>query len=110
MKKRQATCLVPLIPYFTVLAMFHFDDSSPVKPFGRFYLAIKTGMKEEDVMKAMEREFPSGGKYPRPFVLRQLDGNYLGFILDPHNWRYNAEIVAVHFRDGHVMAKDYSAD
>jgi hypothetical protein len=85
-------------------------DTSPQKPFQRFYAAIRSGMTELEVLGALHSQFPVTGKYPRPFVNRLVGPNHLGFILDPDEGRYDAEIVSVELDSARVIRKQYQMD
>ena len=78
---RRAECLMPLHPFAAMLALLPLIDTSPLKPFGRFYLAIKPGMTEVEVIRALDDQFPPTGRYPRPLVNRLVGPNHVGFIL-----------------------------
>jgi hypothetical protein len=107
---RRAECLIPLLVFLVLLELLAVADTSPLKPFGRFYAGIKPGMTEADVLRALEREFPPTGPPPRPVVNRRVGPNHLGFILDPKDGRYDAEIVAVDLLAGRVVSKHYYSD
>ncbi len=107
---RRAECLAPLLPFAAVLILLPLADTSPLKPFARFYAAIKPGMTEAEVLKALGDQFPSVGRYPRPFINRRVGPTYLGFILDPKDGRYDADIVSLDFEDGRVVSKRYYPD
>jgi MYXO-CTERM domain-containing protein len=107
---RRAECLVPLLPFATLLAILPLVDTSPLKPFGRFYAVIEPGMTAAEVLKALDDEFPPTCRYPKPVVNRKVGPNHLGFILDPKNGAYDAVIVAVDFEAGRVVRKQYYPD
>ncbi len=108
--RRMMVCLLPVVPFLVVLNFLPHIDYSPVKPFSRFYAAIKPGMTEAEVLQELEEQFPETGRYSQPLVNRRVGPTHLGFILDPKDGRYNAEIVAVDFEEGRVVKKDYHAD
>jgi len=103
-------CLVPLLPFAMLLALLSLLDTSPLKPFGRFYAAIELGMTEKEVLNALDQQFPSTGRYPRPVLNRRIGPNHLAFILDPKDGQYDAEIVALDLKDGQVVEKMYYPD
>lgn len=107
---RRAECLLPLAPFAALLILFPQIDISPLKPFARFYAVIEPGMTEAEVLRVLDDQFPQTGRYPRPLINRRLGPNRLGFILDPKNGRYDAEIVALNFEDGRVVTKRYDPD
>jgi hypothetical protein len=84
-------------------------DLSPVKPYRRFFAAIQDGMSRSDVMAALHRQFPDGGRFPVPrLALEQTD--QLSFILDRTQGAYDAEIVLLRLNDGKVVSKSYLPD
>lgn len=107
---RRVECMMPLLPFAAMLFFLRFVDTSPLKPFARFYAAIKPGMTEAEVYQALDDQFPSAGRYPRPVVNRRVVPTQLGFILDPKTGQYDAEIVALDFVDGRVVTKQYYPD
>jgi hypothetical protein len=107
---RRMESLLPLVPFAAVLTLLSMADTSPLKPFGRFYAAIEPGMTEVEVFQALDAQFPPTGWYPRPAVNRQVGPTSVGFILDPKDGRYDAEIVALDFQNGRVTAKRYYPD
>ncbi|HEY7310600.1 MAG TPA: hypothetical protein VH643_14650 [Gemmataceae bacterium] len=109
-KNRRAECLLPLLPFAAVLTLLSLTDTSPLKPFARFYAAIEPGMTEAEVLKTLDAQFPPTGRYPRPLVNRRLGPKHLGFILDPRDGRYDAEMVALDFEAGRVATKRYYPD
>ena len=59
---------------------------------------------------ALDRQFPPGGRYPRPILNLASGPGHLGFILNPMDARYDAEVVAVDFEAGRVVRKEYHPD
>lgn len=98
------------MPFAALLILFPRIDISPRKPFARFYAAIEPGMTEAEVRGILDDQFPPTSRYPRPVVNRRAGPNGLGFILDPKDGRYDAEIVALDFEDGRVVTKRYYPD
>ena len=107
---RRVESLSPFIPFCLTLIVLTSLDTSPLKPFARFYASVRPGMTEAEVLRALDDKFPRSGRYLRPAVNRQVGPNNLGFILDPRDRRYDAEIVSVDFRDGRVVNKEYLPD
>jgi hypothetical protein len=107
---RRAECLLALLPFAALLALLAVADTSPVKPFARFYAAVEPGMTEEEVLKALDHQFPATGRYPRPLVNRRVGPTHLAFILDPQDGRYDSEIVALELEAGRVVRKRYYPD
>jgi hypothetical protein len=107
---RSAVSLVGLFIFLAVLVLVAATELSPVKPFMGFYRSISHGMTEDEVMAAMESKFPMGGKWNPPVAHHAVGPDHLSFILDPADWRYNAEIVAVDFQAGRVVEKRYLGD
>lgn len=107
---RRVECLLPLVPFAALLALLPQIDLSPRKPFARFYAAIEPGMTETEVLRALDDQFPSLGRYPRPSINRRVGPTQLGFILDPKDGRYDAEVVALDFENGRVATKRYYPD
>jgi hypothetical protein len=91
-----------------VLAL-HFIDILPVKPYKRFFAAIKVGMTEQEVLTLLHREFPEGGALPVP-VRRDFAKNQMDFFLDPKESAWNAEGIFIQLSDGQVVSKKYSRD
>lgn len=92
----------------TVATMF-LVDLTPVKPYLRFYAAIQEGMTRADVLTALHREFPDGGRYPVP-TLGIDEPDHLNFNLDLRDGRWDAECVGVTLREGRVVSKEYLGD
>jgi hypothetical protein len=107
---RRAECLLPLVPFAALLILLPQIDLSPLKPFARFYTAIKPGMTEAEVLRILDDQFPSAGRYPRPLTNRRGGPSQLGFILDPKDGCYDAEIVNLDFEAGRVVTKRYYPD
>ena len=102
-----AMILAPLLTVFVLV--LHFMDILPVKPYKRFFAAIQVGMTEQEVLAALHREFPDGGKLPVP-VRRDFAPNQMAFFLDPNESAWNAEAILVQLTDGRVVSKRYSPD
>ncbi|QXE23540.1 hypothetical protein B6N60_02230 [Richelia sinica FACHB-800] len=98
---------------------------SPVKPFTKFYLDIKNGMKIEEVQGLFNYHFPKEGRFRQPeWSLNEMRENLnsdqkgvviisdqnLNYILDPTDGRYNAEILIVYFQNGKVVETKYLPD
>jgi hypothetical protein len=107
------------------LLALYFVTLSPVKPFTKFYLDVKNGMKVEEVQGLFKEHFPQDGKFRQPEwslndSLENIDSEQKGFvtvsdqhlnyILDPNDGRYNAEILIVYFQDGKVVKTKYLPD
>lgn len=107
---RRVECLLPLVPFAALLALLPRIDISPLKPFARFYAAIELGMREAEVRRILDDQFPPSGRYPRPVVNRRVSPNYLVFILDPTDAGYDAEVVALDLEEGRVVKKQYHPD
>jgi hypothetical protein len=107
---RRADCLLLLLPFAAALTLLSLADTSPLKPFGRFYAAIEPGMTEAEVLSLLNDHFPPTGRYPRPLVNRRVGPTQLGFILDPKDGRYDTEIVLLDFDAGRVATKQYYPD
>lgn len=107
---RRLECLAPLVPFAAILCFLHLADTSPLKPFARFYNAIEPGMTDAEVFGALNRQFLSTGRYPQPVVNRRVGPAHIEFILDPSDGRYDAEIVAVDVEEGRVLRKQYYGD
>ncbi|MHB1426257.1 MAG: hypothetical protein ACYC3I_24085 [Gemmataceae bacterium] len=106
----QSECLTPLLPFAAMLAFLPLLDTSPLNPFTRFYAAIEPGMTEAEVLRILDNQFPPTGGYPRPLVNRRVGPTHLGFILDPRDGRYDAEMVTVDLEAGRVVKKQYYPD
>ena len=91
------------------VSVLHFMDILPVKPYKRFFEAIKIGMTEQEVLTLLHREFPDGGRFPVP-VRRDFARDQMDFFLDPTESAWNAEGIFVHLSDGRVVSKKYSRD
>jgi hypothetical protein len=107
---RRAECLLVLLPFAALLVFLARADTSPLKPFARFYAAVEPGMTEEEVLKALDDQFPATGRYPRPLVNRWVGPSHLAFILDPQDGRYDSEIVDLDLEAGRVVRKRYYPD
>ncbi len=106
----QAVSLLPLVPFLAAIILLRLVDTTPLKPFGRFYAAIVPGMTETEVLSELDEQFPPKGRYVRPFVNRLVGPDHLGFILDRSDGRYDTEIVALDFIKGRVHSKRYIHD
>jgi len=89
--------------------VLHFMDILPVKPYKRFFEAIKIGMTEQEVLTLLHREFPDGGRLPVP-VRRDFAKDQMDFFLDPTESAWNAEGIFIRLSDGRVVSKQYSRD
>ncbi len=91
----------------SIIAM-HLFDFTPIKPFRRFFAAVHEGMTEPEVMAALHREFPEGGRFTVPALHSHPDE--MRFFLDPTKGAYDAEGVFVTLRDGKCACKVYYSD
>jgi hypothetical protein len=107
---RRPDCLLPFVPFLVALMLLSQASTSARKPFRRFYSDITLGMTKPDVLRVLDRHFPRGGRYPRPLVNRLAGPQHIGFILDPNDGAYNAEIVGIDFKDRRVVRKHYWPD
>src|SRR6266496_1957447 len=89
----KASLLVPSLNIAFILAL-PFLELSPVKPAVRAVDEIRPGMTEFQVRTVIDRHFPEHGRFKRPEI-GPLRESVLGFVLDPHDGRYNAAIVQV---------------
>jgi hypothetical protein len=90
---------------------FHLSDQ--VRPFMFFYRDVQPGMGLAQVYQALDRHFPSNGRFPKPVCRdRPIAQNEIALScqLDPNNGAYNAEIITVHFMGDRVTYKNYSPD
>jgi hypothetical protein len=114
-------CLAVRVRYRSVLSLImvclvtafvlvlHFMDLLPVKPYKRFFAAIQSGMTEQQVLEALSREFPAGGRLSVP-VRRDFARDEMDFFLDPTESAWNAECIHVHLSNGRVVGKEYLRD
>ena len=102
-----AIAVAVLVTAFALV--LHFMDILPVKPYKRFFEAIKTGMTEQEVLTALHREFPDGGRFSVP-VRRDFAKDQMDFFLDPTESAWNAEGIFVRLSNGRVVGKQYSRD
>lgn len=92
------------VMFTAFLLALHFFDFLPVKPFKRFFDAIKPGMTEQEVLTLLHREFPQPG-WLSPPVRRDQATNEMDFYLGQ-----TAEGVFVRLDNGRVVDKQYSRD
>jgi hypothetical protein len=91
------------------LIWLHFADFSPVKPFRRFFAAIKPGMTESGVLDAMKKEFPEGGPNPAPSQ-NSYRPNGLTFGLKTSGKAWTGEAIVLEMSQGFVVSKRYIQD
>lgn len=106
---RERVVQIAMLAYLAILFVIPLTALSPVKPFKRFFSRVEAGMVEADVMGELTRQFPEGGRFPRP-VRSGYDDGSLCFQLDPNDGAYNAELVAIKMQDGRVVSKEYLPD
>jgi len=106
---RSRFALFVLAVLTVLLLLQHFADLSPVKPYKRFFAAIRPGMTEAEVLQSLQAEFPAGGHFPVPMQSRSKE-NQLTFNLDPKESAWNAEAIVVVFEKGQVVSKQYWRD
>jgi hypothetical protein len=109
LRKRSKMILAGCVVFAAGICALHFVAFSPVKPFRRFFSSINDGMTRPEIFTELHRNFPDGGRFPRP-VARSEKPDYIVFTLNPLNEAYNAEIVSLTLRDGRMVAKNYSGD
>src|SRR2546421_520946 len=97
-------CLVTVF-----VLILHFMDILPVKPYKRFFAAVRPGMTEQQVTALLSKEFPAGGRLNVP-VRRDFAQNEMDFFLDPNESAWNAECIRIRLSDGRVVSKEYSRD
>jgi peptidoglycan/LPS O-acetylase OafA/YrhL len=91
------------------ILVLHFVDVLPVKPYKRFFTAIRPGMTDPEIMALLHREFPDGGRFPVP-VRYDFRTNEISFALDPKESAWNAEAIVLYLESGRVVRKEYSRD
>jgi hypothetical protein len=89
------------------MLVLHFMDVLPVKPYKRFFAAIRPGMTEQEVMTLLRREFPDDGRFPVPVRYGFRPGE-IDFALDPKESAWNAEAIILQLQNGRVASKQYS--
>jgi hypothetical protein len=90
---------------------FHLSDQA--RPFMLFYRDVHPGMGLAQVYEALDRQFPSNGRFPKPVCGdRAIAENKieLSCQLDPNSSAYNAEFITVRFTGDRVTYKNYSPD
>ena len=103
---------VGLLPWGTFVVMIlclSAYDSTPVKPFTRFYSSLRAGMAYEEVAQKLSNQFPPDGRYKRP-ALPESGGAEWCIRLDPNDGRYDAEIVHIQFEGGKLTSCEYWPD
>ena len=106
---RERVVQIAMLAYLAILFALPVITLSPVKPFTRFFSRVEAGMVEAEVMSELTRQFPEGGRFPRPVHSGYDDGS-LCFQLDPNDGAYNAELVVIEMQDGRVVSKEYLPD
>ncbi len=94
--------------FLGAVVVMHFSDTTPVKPYRRFFAAVHNGMSQTDVLAALHAQFPQAGPYKLP-AFHNENGD-LCFNLDLTDDRYNAESVVVEMYNGRVIGKSYAVD
>jgi len=92
-----------------LLAILPFVNISPRKTFIGFYRSIQISMSYTEVNDLLVKHFPENGAYKRP-VGGYVGVDHMGYILDPNDGRYNAELLVLKFDGGKVCSKQYLHD
>ncbi|MEM7146800.1 MAG: hypothetical protein AAF591_16830 [Verrucomicrobiota bacterium] len=95
--------------FLMFLVVLPFVELSPVKPYKKFFLSVRPGMSQEEILEELVDRFPEGGRYTQPTWANVEDGT-LRFWLDLTDGRYNAEIIRVTFWEGRSIATMYMGD
>ncbi len=105
---RSPTVAMLATSFLAAWIVMNFTDFTPVKPYVRFYAAIRPGITETDLLTLLNEQFPQPGRYAVPAYRRV--GNQVFFNLDLTDGRYDAEVVSVDLQDNRVVAKAFQPD
>jgi hypothetical protein len=86
---------------------------NPVKPFRRFYYALKPGMSKSEVRSLLRAHFEQQHRFPIPVEWDNpatRNPSYTSYTLDPKKANYNSEIVIIGFAEDRLTTKDYLPD
>ena len=106
-KRRSPVAMLAIL--IAVLLILPFVPTTPSKPFIRFYGRVRHGMSQAEVLKRLDARFPNRISNGRPSVVLQT-ADSITLVCDPNDWRYNAEIILIDFKDDAVVSKQYLPD
>lgn len=123
---RQKAVVALFLGFALLLFLLPLIDTSPVKPFRRFYQNIDIGMHLSQVQANFEQQFPADGKFRQPVSsfgdgspftlydhnpsLTVTPNKSLYYTLDPDDGRFNSEILVIYFKDDKVVGSEYLPD
>jgi hypothetical protein len=93
-----------------VLVLFPELVDGRFRTYKAFYHDIHAGMTRDQVLAAMERRYPAGGKRKRPTIMSNTSTN-LSFFMNPETSREpNCEGIFLMLDGGRVTNVVYSPD
>lgn len=105
-KRRGPAVMLAIL--IAVLLILPSVPTSPSKPFIRFYGRVRHGMSQAEVLQRLDARFPNRIANGHPSVVVQP--GRITLVCDPNDWRYNAEVIWIDFKDDAVVGKRYSPD
>ncbi len=121
------TSLMILAVYTVALLGLRSVNFTAIKPFTRFYQAIRPGMSAEEVEHLLNVNFPADGKFKKPetfsedasllsvparerqdYLPRNIDT--IHFVLDVDEARSNARMIHIFLDQGKVVGSSFYPD